>query len=669
MAKGSLTLRTTKGSALTYGELDENFVYLNGLITDLNNALYRSTLTIGDCDTFPAQNLFKADVKPGYAWRSKYACTSSYPWWTGSNGVGILASETYNTLNATSLGSLAHGWNNSATDLYSHAEGEHTLSSGKGSHSEGYYTTASGKYSHAEGTNSITGMLGYPGTVNVIQVGSYLPGTIITLPGIDFTSVLQPGTYIFYLEPINNNTYSIQPILGSNNNGSITNPVTYITASISIGISFSQYSIVVASLSSPRAGTILIGGANSHVEGSYSNAAGNSSHAEGGNTLSAGFNSHAEGAATQAIGYASHAEGFWTQAIGERSHAEGEFSIAKGQSSHAEGYTTQASREHSHAEGEFTTIGYSVYSATIEYANRFHTRDTIKLDASYGDLTNIFTPGSYLIYTYGTTVNDAPNPTIIQGVNYTSGFTYVTASINSTNIGYPIFIANTDNLSSGDIEMGGRGAHSEGISTRAAGLDSHAEGSSTIALGLYSHAEGTSTKALDFSSHAEGLESIAYGLYTHAEGHSTLAQGYASHTEGVSTITGPGASYAHAEGDQSQALGYGSHAEGYTTIALGQYSHTAGNQTIASGSYQTVIGKFNKQNNTSDLFIVGSGTTNNTRFDAFTVSNTKIDANLIFNVMTASVAPVTGRRKGSIYFNIITDQFFGWNGTAWVVLG
>ena len=47
---------------------------------------------------------------------------------------------------------------------------------------------------------------------------------------------------------------------------------------------------------------------------------------------------------------------------------------------------------------------------------------------------------------------------------------------------------------------------------------------------------------------------------------------------------------------------------GLNTVALGLYSHAAGEGTIASGSAQTVVGKYNKRGNVDSLFVVGSGT-------------------------------------------------------------
>jgi hypothetical protein len=63
------------------------------------------------------------------------------------------------------------------------------------------------------------------------------------------------------------------------------------------------------------------------------------------------------------------------------------------------------------------------------------------------------------------------------------------------------------------------------------------------------------------------------------------------------------------------------------------YSHTGGNNTIASGSFQTVFGKFNTEGDTTSLFIVGGGDTSS-RKDAFKVTHS---SSII--VATQSVAP------------------------------
>ena len=138
------------------------------------------------------------------------------------------------------------------------------------------------------------------------------------------------------------------------------------------------------------------------------------------------------------------------------------------------------------------------------------------------------------------------------------------------------------------------------------GAYSHAEGYMTIAEGPFSHAEGFSCRVGQFeSAHAEGEYTYAWNDYAHAEGLNSRASGSAS----------------HAEGSASLASGYVSHAEGEETQATGEHSHAGGLQTIASGNEQTAIGRYNKDD-ASQLFIIGNGSANDARKNAFTVSET-----------------------------------------------
>jgi hypothetical protein len=153
-----------------------------------------------------------------------------------------------------------------------------------------------------------------------------------------------------------------------------------------------------------------------------------------------------------------------------------------------------------------------------------------------------------------------------------------------------------------------------------------AQGENVTISGSYSHAEGYNTQAL--------------GLYSHAEGIGTTTSGQGSHTEGNTTTAG--GNYSHAEGGFTSALGVSSHAEGAFTEALGDYSHTEGRSTIASASYQTVVGQYNAQNNTTDRFIVGTGTSA-TRRDGFAVTHSGS-----IKVLTQSAAPAWTGREGEI---------------------
>jgi len=185
----------------------------------------------------------------------------------------------------------------------------------------------------------------------------------------------------------------------------------------------------------------------------------------------------------------------------------------------------------------------------------------------------------------------------------------------------------SETIASGDA------SHAEGSETIASGDASHAEGSETTASGDYSHAEGTSTIASGQSSHSEGQLTTASGNYSHAEGIITSASGLGSHSEGVNTLASGNQSHAegggtisqgansHAEGGSTRSVGTGSHAEGLSTSAITSYSHSEGYGTITYEPYQHVSGRWNNTTNANQYFIIGRGTSNAARANAFRVDS------------------------------------------------
>lgn len=274
-----------------------------------------------------------------------------------------------------------------------------------------------------------------------------------------------------------------------------------------------------------------------------------------------------------ANGVHAHAEGYSTTASGDYSHAEGQLTLASGANSHAEGVKTEATGKYSHAEGYYT-------KATIDQAHA------------------------------------EGNSTIASG-NY---------------------------------------SHAEGLFSNSCGFGSHAEGSSTTTIGNYSHAEGYSAnKAKDIisnlssstndlaiieawasnkfslakglQSHVSGKNCLALGDSSYAGGVQTTAMGVASHSEGENTTVYTHA--AHAEGYATNAIGIYSHAEGYNTSSFGVASHAGGSYNFANGNSQRVIGKYNIQYDgatdfsdaSGSIFIVGVGTSENARANAFRITN------------------------------------------------
>lgn len=200
----------------------------------------------------------------------------------------------------------------------------------------------------------------------------------------------------------------------------------------------------------------------------------------------------------------------------------------------------------------------------------------------------------------------------IRAIKYTAG-TIVIEAI------YPdLCPVNKDNLSLGDgdtdnwVWVYGKGVGTPidqyvgtftcGIKTFAAGYGAFAAGRQTKAIGNYSTALGRGTTA-DYASVAMGLNTHALGQESFTMGSNTKALGQCSAAFGGNTV---------ASGKFSFAAGTGSRANG-------AYSAAFGNQTIASGSNQMVVGLFNEPMEYSALFIVGDGSGDDARSNAFVV--------------------------------------------------
>jgi len=200
-------------------------------------------------------------------------------------------------------------------------------------------------------------------------------------------------------------------------------------------------------------------------------------------------------------------------------------------------------------------------------------------------------------------------------------------SINSNDVTLDIALSsNSKYLLYDDGDNNFIASFASGIDTLSCGAGSHAEGRETIASKYYSHAEGDKTKALETASHTEGRNTVAKGVASHAEGNESTSNAYASHAEGDKT-TASGAS-SHAEGSQTTASGNTSHAEGSQTTASGIASHASGVSTKASNYSSTSIGKFTKNindggtisNQIGDVFVIGNGTNEENRSNAFRVN-------------------------------------------------
>ena len=208
--------------------------------------------------------------------------------------------------------------------------------------------------------------------------------------------------------------------------------------------------------------------------------------------------------------------------------------------------------------------------------------------------------------------------------------------------GYEIILPATGNIASGS------NSHSEGNQTTATGSGAHAEGHGTMASGNASHTEGgrftgdVGCIASGYGAHAEGVSTKASASGAHSEGRGTIASEESSHSEGYrTTASGP---RAHAEGVMTIAANFDSHAEGNRTQALSTNSHTGGDHTIAEYHSETAIGRYNVKENPTDyntlknLFVVGKGTSETARSNAFRVNMYGVYGTGAFNSSGADYA-------------------------------
>lgn len=262
---------------------------------------------------------------------------------------------------------------------------------------------------------------------------------------------------------------------------------------------------------------------------------------------------HAEGSETIASGTKSHAEGSRSQAIGEVSHAEGADTVAKGKYSHAEGWKTKAQNEGCHAEGVETFSGglqeikktnsiYTIYFDpgldVYNYYPKGSIAEYVGFEDTSGDkpreLYYAISEADYsenITYDMWIPIIEISDKWYIEGGEsrgaHAEGFSSLAGGEASHAEGYKTIASGIYSHAEGDrARADGAGAHAEGCST-IAHYRSHAEGESTEAgvIGVVSkrgaHAEGIGTKALDVAMHAQGLYNATTSGLAHVIGWGT----------------------------------------------------------------------------------------------------------------------------------------------------
>lgn len=164
----------------------------------------------------------------------------------------------------------------------------------------------------------------------------------------------------------------------------------------------------------------------------------------------------------------------------------------------------------------------------------------------------------------------------------------------------------------GVVEVSKNGFAS-GENTKATATDSTSEGRDTHSVGPYGHTEGRDTVA-GYAAHAQNKGTKALGHYSDAKGLDTTASGMGAEAGGCDTEAS--GEWSQAKGDNTRASGYASDAGGYETEALHKAGFTRGIGTRTSSDYQSVFGRYNKDNPDA-IVIFGNGTSEENRSNAF----------------------------------------------------
>jgi hypothetical protein len=148
------------------------------------------------------------------------------------------------------------------------------------------------------------------------------------------------------------------------------------------------------------------------------------------------------------------------------------------------------------------------------------------------------------------------------------------------------------------------------------GVSTTAYGTGSFATGSLNSAEGADSTAMGHHTRAVGQGSTSFGLNSYAGGDFSTAMG-ASWTLGQCSV---------AMGSGTSAIGFSTTSMGGETTAYGNYSTAAGQGTYAQSYAQFAIGQFNVKRGdgnswvpADDLFVIGNGTDDTHRANAFTV--------------------------------------------------
>lgn len=401
----------------------------------------------------------------------------------------------------------------------------------------------------------------------------------------------------------------------------------------------------------------------SHAEGSTTYAAGNCSHTEGYMTIAIGDYSHAEGISTKVTGMHSHVEGgsnyiidgcySHVEGYGNISydayigHLEGYKNIAYGYCNHVEGYGNTTYGYCNHING-YENINYGSYSSISGAYNISYAKYAF-VSGTYNHLDN---ENTNHLYVFG-------NDNKISNVSYSTIFgieneidTYLSKDAEY----YPIIgVCNFIEGGSNKVLSSLDGCnHIEGTNNICYNVGaSHIEGNENTCYATFSHVEGTNNICYGLISHISGIGNITYNPFEFALGQYnnaikdddnydngtifTIGNGTTSlhkysphnivaiykkgdiyfdgrttyiHTTDITEINSPSVSIGHITQDTSIANKH--------NIGLGTGIRISSENNVTLGKYNEVV---------SSYFVVGIGTSNNNRKNAFWISQGNTEGN------------------------------------------
>jgi trimeric autotransporter adhesin len=342
---------------------------------------------------------------------------------------------------------------------------------------------------------------------------------------------------------------------------------------------------------------------------------------------SVGFNSWATGFESKSIGDYSQALGYQARAYGNNSTAIGNIAIVDSANSYAFGNNTYVGSVNSYAIGNGANVtGESSYAfgSGAEASGDFSFAFGSDGVDSAGVATNSTRATADYSYALGMGSVASNNGAFAFGtLNTASGYFSTAIGYNSIASGY------YGSTAIGYITsaFGNYGATAIGYKSAAQGDYSIAIGVEAMAINWYSVAIGDRATASGYNATAIGKETLAEGNISTAMGSNTKAIGGASIAMGHKSIA-QGNYASTAIGYQTLSEGAASLSLGYNTIARGINSTAIGRHTIAKSYGETVIGTYNDTTQSTDpinqletdpLFVVGNGTADTYRLNAFMV--------------------------------------------------